>query len=377
MQAASGPPFSCAGVFIMVRTVFVTLALSVCGACAAHEGVAYARFNGIAYSDPMAYGEFTRDWRGRLYAGDVALQHLRAQLGVDFGKWGVELVSRDDGDAHFHPDTAEFYSLLQNKQALESQHRYVIDLSINHVATHGARAYRRYTLTPHIQLDAGASLFSADKLISGTLKGAVTAVAANDYDIEQVAIDYYYSRDTLFGRDVVAPTGWGYAFDLALITQPASDWRIRLELQNLLGRVNWNNAPFTRAAINTDNKSYDENGYVKVRPLLSGQFGYRDFQQHLPLLGSLQVGYQAKEHFEWIGEAYATPVKSFWSYGVAYDLDVLQVKLKTLYTVETGQVTLGVNGAWGYLMVGADRIKLSSARALSIATGLAINFTYW
>ena len=359
------------------KICFVALGLALSGVCAAHDGVAYARFDGIAYSDPIAYGEFVKDWHGHLYAGDEALQHLSAQMGVDFGAWGVELVSRDDGDARFNPDTAVFYSRLQNKQALETQHRYVIDLSINHVATHGVRTYRRFALTPHVQLDAGASVFSADHLISGSLKGAVTAIAKNDYDIQQLSIDYYYSRDTLFGRDVTAPTGWGYAFDIALTASTEGEWRLRFELQNLLGRVNWNNAPFTTAAINTDNKSYDENGYVHVKPLLSGQFGYRDFQQHLPLLGSMQASYRATDNTELVGEMYATPAKSFWSYGTAYNFENLQFKLKALYTVETGQVTLGVQNAWGYLSMGADRSELRNARALSIASGVAINFPRW
>ena len=348
-----------------------------CGASAAGEGVAYARFDGIAYSDPMAYADFSKDWRGRLYAGDEALQHLNAQLGVDFGAWGVELVSRDDGDARFHPDTAEFYSLLQNKQALEPQRRYVIDLSINHVATHGVRAYRDYALSPRFQVRAGASVFSADKLVSGTLTGAVTAVAAKDYDFEQVTLNYYYSRDTLFDRDVVAPTGWGYAFDIALTAQPDTDWHVRLELQNLLGRVNWNNAPFTTATVDTHNKSYDENGYVIVRPVLSGQLGYRDFQQHLPLLANFLISYHVSENAACVSETYATPVKIFWSYGAAYALDSPQLKLKALYTVETGQVTLGIHSAWGYFIVGADRIELRKARALTIATGVALNLNAW
>ncbi|MBI3774622.1 MAG: hypothetical protein HY273_03555 [Gammaproteobacteria bacterium] len=355
----------------------VSLGLAVCGTCSAQEGVIYARLNGFAYSDPLAYGEFTKDWHGRLYAGDEALQHLRAQLGVDFGEWGVELVSRDDGDARFSPDTAAFYFLLQNKQALESQRRYVIDLRINHVTTHGARAYHRYALSPYVQIDAGASVFSADKLISGTLKGALTAVSANDYDAEHVAVDYYYSRDTLFDRDVVAPTGWGYAFDVALTARTERDWQLRLELQNVLGRVNWNNAPFTKATINTDNISHDQNGNVIVKPLLSGQFGYRDFQQHLPLLGSMQTSYRVTDVIDGLGEVNATPVKSFWSYGMAYHIDFLAATLKTLYTVETGQITLGINSTWGYLSIGADRVELHNARALSIATGIAMNFIRW
>lgn len=360
-----------------VHRLLLGLGLACGGACAAEEGVVYVRFEGIAYSAPKAYAEFTQDWRGRLYAGDVALQHLRAQLGVDFGAWGVELVSRDDGDARFHPDTAEFYSLTQNKQALEIQRRYNINLKINHVLTHGGRAYLRHAFSPQLHLDVGVSLLSADKLISGTLQGAVTAVAENDYNIEQLTVDYYYSRDTLFDRAVTAPTGWGYAFDMALTAQTENVWRLRLELQNLLGRVNWNNAPFTKAVINTDNKSYDENGYIIVKPVLSGQFGYRDFQQHLPLLGSLQASYHLMENIAAVGEAYATPVKSLWSYGAAYSVVNPQLKFTALYTLETGQVRLGMHGVWGYLELGADRSELRNARALNIATGVAVPFPSW
>jgi len=348
------------------------IAFMFCMACA-HDSVAdeadlYARVSGFGYSEPIALRQFTTDWSGRISSGNTALQHVQAESGVAYHDWGAGLFWRDDGEARFSADTAELYYLLKNKLPLETGKRYVIDIDIEHARSNGVRVFRTARFDRWATLTVGASLFHSDKLISGTMRGTVTATGNKDYDLNDVTVDYAYSRDALFDRDVVAPQGRGFSFDLDLAAIPAPAWTVRLQMQNLFGNIFWPSAPFTQARVDTDNKTYDANGYVHVKPLLSGRQGEHDYRQRLPLLADTRVSYNVYDTIDLLGGVTYSPAQIFRSVGAAWRWRA-HTDLAVLYTLDADMVTLSANFLRGYVSLGADRASVNDAHALTIAMG--------
>ena len=342
----------------------------------AHESLAaaavgYARVAGLGYSEPIALRQLTTDWSSGLSSGDAALQHLYVESGVEYQDWGVGLFWRDDGQARFSADTALLYYLLENKQPLAPGRRYAIDLEVEHARSNGMRVFRIARFDTWATVTLGASLFHSGKLISGTMQGTITATGNKDYDLNSVTVDYYYSRDVLFDREVSAPRGRGFAFDLDLLARPAPAWTVHLKTENLFGNIFWKAAPFTQARVDTDNKTYDENGYVRVQPLLSGKQGNRDYRQRLPLLVDTRVSYNVSAAFDLVGALTYSPAQLFRSIGTVWHVDT-QTHLAMLYTFAVDMLTLSAHFARGYLVLGSDRISNKEAHALTVALG----FTY-
>ncbi len=337
----------------------------------AGDAVWYARMAGFGYSEPIGLRQFTTDWSGRISSGDTALQHVQVESGVEYQDWGAGLFWRDDAEARFSADTAQLYYLLKNKQLLEVGRQYSIDLDVEHARSNGIRIFRTMRFDTWATLILGASLFHSDKLISGTMRGTATVTGKKDYELNRVTVDYYYSRDVLFDRKVTAPPGRGFAFDLDLIVVPAPAWSVHLKTENLFGNIFWKSAPFTQAQVDTDNKTYDENGYVHVKPLLSGKQGNRDYRQRLPLLVDTRVSYNVSDAIGMVGGLTYSPAQMFRSVGAEWRLDAL-TNLAVLYTFDADMVTLSAHFARGYLSMGADRASVGEAHALTVALG----FTY-
>ncbi len=351
------------------------IATVVCVACV-HDSVAdeakwYTQAAGFGYSAPVTFRQFTRDWSGEVTAGNTALQHAQAESGVEYRDWGVGVFWRDDGEARFSADTAQLYSLLKNKQALEVGKRYTIDLDIEHARSSGLRVFHRMNYDSWLTLTLGASVFNSDKLIYGSMRGAITATSNKDYDLNEVTVDYYYSRDVLFKRVVSAPRGRGFAFDLDLVARPAPAWTLRLKTENMLGNIFWRSAPYTRARVDTNNKSYDANGYVHVQPLLSGKQDERDYRQRLPLLVDTRVNYSVFEMLDVVGVLTYTPVQRFQAAGIAWRSGA-QWEHTLFYTFDLAMVTISTRFAHGYLSLGADRNSVPAAHALTFALGFTL-----
>lgn len=353
---------------IFAATMFTVVGVN---AVVADEVSGYARVAGFGYSEPVALRQFATDWSGGISSGTAALQYVQAESGVKYRDWGVGLFWRDDGEARFSADTAQLYYLLKNKLPLEVGKRYTIDLDIEHVRSNGVRVFRAVTFDTLATLTLGASLFRTDKLISGTMKGTVTATSSKDYNFSEVTVDYFYSRDALFDREVVAPQGRGFGFDLELDATLAPALGVRLQMQNLFGNIFWKSAPFTQAQVDSNNKTYDVNGYVHVRPLLSGRVGERDYRQHLPLLVDTQLNYRLTHAIDLVGSLAYTPVKLFRSVGAAWRWSA-HTDISALYTLDANMLRLSTRFEHCYVTLGSDRAVVSKAHTLAIAMG----FTY-
>lgn len=240
----------------------------------------FGRFENQIVSEPEPIRTTIRDWGDDFERGERqwAVNHLETGVRLD----GIELslFARALVDLRMNADAAEFYGRVARKEPLEPGASVPVRVRANGFVGQGLRlGYRHQAGTWSVT--GGAALLTARYLMSGDLDGRFTATSESDYEFT-ARVDYTYYRDVIFKRpEVDEADGLGWALDLAADWQPHENWAFSVRAEDLLARIRWEDAPFTEAVANTDQKDYDEDGYAVFKPLLVGREGYRDYTQRL------------------------------------------------------------------------------------------------
>jgi len=343
------------------------------GLCHSAPFTTYLNIEGFAYTEPLPYQEFVDDWSSGYRGGTVAMQHNWLELGLEYRQWGLAVVRQDYGAMAFSRDTADFYYLTENRQPLPADYRYDIDLEMRYLSMEGVRLFRRINIQPHFQLLAAVNILQGRELLEGRLAGGVTVLSENDYDFDNVRVDYHYSEDLLFERPVKRPSGEGYGIDLAGRWQATPRVMVAADIRNLFGYLNWKNTPYTTANVSSDNKEFDENGYVVVHPALTGRHEFRDFRQQLPRLAWLRFEGTLGEQSQLLGELLNTEESNFVSFGLGYQITPDQ-HLKTLFTANTHAITLAYQTPWLHTRITLDDPNPAQARHWGLQLLLQLSF---
>lgn len=356
------PPFFCSR--LPAAVIFGT-ALLMAHSSAAHAApgmTSYAEVEAFSYSQAVPVEAAFNDWRGRFYGGTVAMLYSKAEAGVTGEHWRFGLLSRLDYQLQFSPDAAEFYHRISNQQNLDIGRGYVIDITGKHFFGSGFRLGYHHSPLPGLTLEFGLSYLEGQRLIDGTLNGRARSVAPNDYRFDLMA-NYYYSRDVLFQRQVDTPSGQGYSTDLRLAWRPDGPLRVQLTVTDLIARIRWQEAPYTQASGTSAAREYDEQGYVRFRPLLSGIEGNQGYTQKLPTRASLGAQYSLTRRISALANLFYTEPRTFSSVGLAWQ-PASGVEWQGIYNTTTQSYTLRAGTRQWRVGATADTFDFKQARAL-------------
>lgn len=271
---------------VLVRAALVALTLVMhCSALYANDSLGvYFKLESFTYSETVPIDAALHEWETTDFeSGDRQWSWNWLEMGVQWGHFSLGYLWREEYDLRFSPDTAELYWRTANQLDLAPNTDYEIDLRARHFQASGLRfAFRNHHAFTVMALDyqLGFARFEAQDLIDGRLVGRGRTINNRDYDYV-AELNYHYSEDRLFERQVEAPSGTGYAVDLALQAEYRQH-RLSVVATDLVGAIYWRDAPYTEGTLNSDNKRYDASGYVRVNPTLSGYEGVSDeFRQPL------------------------------------------------------------------------------------------------
>jgi hypothetical protein len=278
--------------------LFSLAAVLVIGAeTARSEPRPYLTIESFTYSEPLSIKDTLDNWHGDFSRGKRQWTWNWIEAGVRHEGWGLGVIARYDYDIRFSRDTAEALGQIHNKEDLPVGKTFDVKLKANVLHAHGLRMSYRFALFG-VELELGGSYLRSSYMIDGGLTGKLTPTASNDFDY-RLDSSYKYTDDVLFDRPGVRDTtGHGFSVDLALRGEIASTFAYRLEIRDLIARVYWADLPFTQAVATSDNKTYDENGYVHVDPVLSGFEGYRKRRtQKLEPRGQFELNWHLSSSF--------------------------------------------------------------------------------
>lgn len=294
-------------------------------------GAVYFHAEGWAYSEPVPIDAYVDDFRAPLQAGDDALAWLHAEAGVRYGAWRLGWAVQRQYVIEASRGAADLYHRDRNDLPAPPNARFEADLEASFYSVRGLRIGHT---VPAFHLDAievrmepSLVLWEGSSFEDGTLKG----VATSDADGEPsyvAALAHDYSEDRLLSRGVGRPRGRGASLALEARFALADRWSGELSAHNLLGRLWWQDAPYTTGELDSDTRQVDDSGAVSFDPTLRGFEGYRSHRQRMPLFATIELRRHLGAHRAALSLTH-TDIGSFpgfgwsrasgnWEYGVAW-----------------------------------------------------------
>lgn len=268
----------------------------------------YFIFDSFSYSETVSIESSFDSWKGGNFeSGERQWTWNWFELGVQYKHWAIGFVQRYDYDARFSQQTAEFFWLTKNKKDLPVGQKYALDLQINAIHSSGLRLSFTDNLTEAFNYRIGLSYLQANYSIDGQIEGDATATSDSDYDF-QASVDYSYTEDLLFDRNVTEPQGKGFSVDFMFDYQLTTKLHWQLQVRDLLARLYWDKSPYTQGQASSDRKEYDENGYVSFNPVLQGYEGINE-----TYVQKLQPRWYSKVNYK-VGHRYAISAQLRYQY---------------------------------------------------------------
>lgn len=346
----------------------------VCAESFASEWLPFIELHSNTYSEPVPIFELIEDeFDSDLREGsEFAFTHDIARFGVRRGPWEASVFYRYDYYLKFHPDTAELYYRDRTDQPVEANRDYQIHLQAVHAQMYGFSLARAFRPHPKVRLAVRLNLLRTYDLTDGVLEGH--AIVAEDESYSGSAwVDYSYQKDYLFDRpSVEGSKGWGASADLYLKWEVGERVGLELFAEDIVSRVEWKDAPFTTAEVNSRTTTFDENGFIDVQPVLSGFEGYDDFSQELPRRYQLRLAYRPVERLE--AELQFDRVQDFDLYRVNLAYQQNQ-DFDLQFSLDFTRRALGLgfrHRAIEFFLL-SDDLNFKDARALEFRFGLRFN----
>jgi len=350
--------------------LIIALLLLYLPSVAAQDFNAYLLLDSFSYGEPMAVKAIASNtWDEKLHKGDTAFSTDRVEAGFGWKQWRFGVFRRYDYYYEFTPDTALLKQRTENNLELTPGKQLDIYLSANTLDAKGLSLAYMHTID-NFTVGAKVSYLVGNTLTFGQLDGEAKVLAENDYDLN-FDVDYYYSEDELFDRQVTAPKGEGYALDI-FADWKIENWAFNLEVRDLFAKVYWRNAPRTIATGNTDTKDFDEEGFVVFNPVISGLETNQDYTQTLPRKIHFKSGY-ALDNYLLLFELYDYDIKRFYSVGAGINISAKE-QLNVFYNVTAEALKFYYKNQWLLFSVTSDDVQFHKARTFGLALSMVVAF---
>ncbi len=240
-------------------------------------------------NDPISLEEFFGDWQAHYHprsGTNIALQDMRVDIGGNFYKeYYLGVFHKYNVFVKTGKDFSDLYYTIKNKKDFYHDRDYLLNLDIEGIKYSGMMISTRsllYHNSENTLLIGGAlSLFFGHDMQEGTVRGSATSPSEKIYQV-QAQSTYHYTHNYLYDLDVESANGVGYGGDIALAyTNSLYGFGVKVIANDIFSRMYWSDLPYSSVDIQTENKTFDGDGYVKYSPSISGVEKYIDFTQHI------------------------------------------------------------------------------------------------
>lgn len=341
---------------LILLSVLVTFATYV----GANEFPLYVAAQSISYSEPVTLKFMLGERQTPLRRGSKAFTYNKVETGFRWGNWQLGVLQRLDYQLEFSSETAELIYLVENRLPLEVGREYELRIKALHNYSRGLRLAYRHKFSSRINVGLAASYLQGKAFTDGTVQGSATVLAEKDYEF-QFETDYFYSRDILFERDVKSPSGNGYSLDFNVDWRPNKHFTAQLDVIDLVGKMFWDNAPFTTATASSNTRIFDEEGYVRYNPALRGEQRNKNFTQILPRKIFIATRYQWSSSVGLLAELQDYKVARFTSVGAEWCYNHNNC-FQSLYNTTVKALSLRYQGHGVRVELASDKLDLDQAR---------------
>lgn len=252
------------------------------------------------------FGDMNGDLNTR--SGDnLALGLVRFDAGVSDEMWGyIGYTYRQEVAITSSKDTIELIYNAMNGIDLQAGRVYDLNLLIDGFEAQGILLANNFDLYKQgkfkFNLGLGLELLAGNQVQNGYVRGNAEAVSTKDYNF-QANSNYKYTDNYLYDLNVPSSKSYGYTSHLSIYLE-YENMSFLFLTNDILGKLYWQELPFSIVNMSSDTKSYDENGYVKYKALLSGLEATDNYVQSLETKYSVQGQYRFKNSSLIVGSEY-------------------------------------------------------------------------
>ncbi|MDP1979361.1 hypothetical protein [Undibacterium sp.] len=325
-------------------------------------------------SDFMPTRKIEGDWNTDFSPKDgpnVSLRRLRAELGVGYKEWRLNLEARQEGMLKASACTLAFVKAYKQAGLPQQAVNYQLDAQLESWSGFGLRAGRWFAFGGEYQprFFASAVYYMKPQYRSTQATGAASYVDNQHYNFSATELDVNSRYQYLFQQ--FEPEARGYSSSLAMDWQINPAWRVQYQLEDAFNRFVWQNLPELQQSLSSAVVQYDSKGYLNYHPLLQGVNRQRTRSVSVPQTHTARIAYQNQQ---W---EFAAQVRHF--YGV--NLPVLSVANHSAYgrfdaSFDTRYKSVGIG--WSNQFVGmhlqTDNLNLSRAKVLGLGVQTRYQF---
>jgi len=261
--------------------------------------------------------------------------------------------------------------LDDNDLPLQQSRSYQLSLDVHHWLGRGLRVGFHYEQA-RWSMAVKFAYLQTEELLDGAVNGELTA-EDNGFS-GQVTIDYSYYEDKLLDRPIAdILEGRGYTIDLELRGQPSPELSWAVIVSDAYSEIQWQDAPYTQARVNSDTVSVDDNGLLDVSPILQGFEGNRLYKQRIPVSyhvsGQYQLNRQHQFSVAWFRLSHTHFYEAEWSYSLTNTM-----RTHVSYEATSAAWGVGLTTAWSRLVLKADDLSFSDAHTVGVVLEAFVAF---
>jgi hypothetical protein len=267
---------------------------------ASQQWQVYADVSMFAADDAIPVREFESDWSSGYSpksGRNLFLLRNRAELGVEKDGWQIGLEYRQQGGLDASHEMVEFYHLYQQRDRPAQPRQFDVNGKFTSWSSKGLRLAHLFALgtanenTPLLLLSG--SVYERPRQRDMDVVGQVNYQSNDVYSVNAQTRESNTRYQYPFMQDV-SQTGSGASVSLALQWPLSERWSANVAINDLWSRMQWSYLPAVEKRLNSDVTSYDKDGYVNYRPLLSGQNSQINKQSRIGASGALSLSYRVQ-----------------------------------------------------------------------------------
>ena len=303
-----------------------------------------------------------------------ATTHLQTSFPIPGLSQNWRLGAFIGAQAWIKADSVRALAFVNNKEQANENAAYPLNISYQAASRKGLSLAKTTPLDwPQFAsalLVARARVFAVDRFRAGQSDGSLIETASGQLGL-QANVNQYQLGGTSPFVNPANTLGWGTTFDLGLRLEDHDGNYGIVSIADVGPAVRLSSVLRTDRKANTNNVSYDANGYVQYAPLIRGQYSAASYRFRFTPTLLAEGGLKVSPNLHMIARLESTaPVHQI---AVGSVLNVYQQRIETVAYLGPGiPASLGIDWRFKYGSIGwrGDRLSLSRARVWALNASL-------
>lgn len=296
---------------------------------------------------------------------NVMLQRQRADIGVERGDWRLGWEVRREATLITDRDTLDFVRRYKQRAKPDAASTYALAARLERWSAQGPSIGRWFGAAGGARLLLSGAVYTRASLRDTTVNGTVHYLPVDNYDVDVSRTEANSGDRYPFMQQ--EPGGAGASVSMALAWNLSPTVSVDARIDDLWSAMRWRNLPIKQDRIDSQVSTYDADGYINYRPLLSGSNRQETLRGKLGRSGAAAMQFDLGPALLGLGlERLAGITIPSLSLGRQFAWGKLSTRVETRFKT----LGIGIESEHVRLTVQTDSLHVGQAKALGISLGL-------